>query len=142
MKTKYKAMVNDQGRMVLLDHALFQENMKSFKKGEVFYLIVERHRRHLENQERHDSWRRYYWAVVATMIAEETGHSKDAIHEALKRKILGYTDERTGLEMVPSVFSDGSTLTLAEKKAFIDEVRRWAADFLNLWIPDPERAIF
>lgn len=138
MKTKYKAMVNNQGRMVLLDHALFQENMKSFKKGEVFYLIVERHRKQTVS----DPMRRYYWAVVATMIAEETGHSKEAIHEALKLKILGYTDERTGLKMVPSVFSDESQLDVSEKKAFVEEVRRWAADFLNLWIPDPERAIF
>jgi hypothetical protein len=76
------------------------------------------------------------------MIAEETGHSKDSIHEALKRKILGYVDERTGLEMVPSVFADGSILTVGEKKAFVDEVRRWAADFLNLWIPEPEAAIY
>jgi hypothetical protein len=64
------------------------------------------------------------------------------LHEALKRKIVGYVDERTGLEMVPSVFSDASTFTLEEKKAFISEVRRWAADFLNLWIPDPERVIY
>jgi hypothetical protein len=138
MKIKYKAMVNNEGRMVLLDHALFQENMKALKRGEVFYLIVERRREKTVS----DPLRRYYFSVVATMIAEETGHSKDVLHEALKRKILGYIDERTGLEMVPSVFSDESQLTISEKWAFIEEVRRWAADFLNLWIPDPERAIF
>jgi hypothetical protein len=127
--------------MVLIDHALFETDMQGLRDGEVFYLTVERRRKN-NAADSGERWKRYYFAVVAKMIADETGHSKDMLHEALKRKIVGYVDERTGLEMVPSVFSDASTFTLEEKKAFISEVRRWAADFLNLWLPDPERVIY
>jgi len=125
--------------MAVIDHAPLDETVRSMREGERFSLIIERAK---DKATISDPLRRYYFAVVATMIAEETGHSRDSIHEALKRKILGYVDERTGLEMVPSVFSDGSILTVGEKKAFVDEVRRWAADFLNLWIPEPESAVY
>jgi hypothetical protein len=125
--------------MAIIDHAPLEITVRSMREGERFSLIIERAK---DKRTISDPLRRYYFAVVATMIAEETGHSRDSIHEALKRKILGYVDERTGLEMVPSVFSDGSTLTVGEKKAFVDEVRRWAADFLNLWIPEPESAVY
>jgi hypothetical protein len=125
--------------MAIIDHAPLDETVRSMREGERFSLIIERAK---DQRTISDPLRRYYFAVVAAMIAEETGHSRDSIHEALKRKILGYVDERTGLEMVPSVFADGSILTVSEKKAFVDEVRRWAADFLNLWIPEPESAVY
>ena len=138
MKAKFRALKRE-GRMAIIDHAPLGETIRSMQEGERFSLIIERAK---DNRTISDPLRRYYFAVVATMIAEETGHSRDSVHEALKRKILGYVDERTGLEMVPSVFSDGSRLTVGEKKAFVDEVRRWAADFLNLWIPEPESAVY
>ena len=138
MKAKFRALKR-QGRMAIIDHAPLEITVRSMREGERFSLIIERAK---DKRTISDPLRRYYFAVVAAMIAEETGHSRDSIHEALKRKILGYVDERTGLEMVPSVFSDGSTMTVGEKKAFVDEVRRWAADFLNLWIPEPESAVY
>lgn len=124
--------------MAILDHALLDQEIAGIPEGERFGLIIERAK---DRRTVSDPLRRYYWAVVMLMIAEETGHSTDSIHEAMKRKFLGYTDERTGLEMVPSVFSDDSKLSVQEKKAFIDEVRRWASDFLNIWIPEPESTV-
>lgn len=131
--------VKRQGRMMVLDHTTLARQIESFREGERLRLTVKRDAARVTIS---DPLRRYYWAVVATMIAEETGHSKDMVHEALKRKILGYIDERTGLEMVPSVFGDESALTVTEKRAFVDEVRRWAFDFLNIAIPDPESIIY
>jgi hypothetical protein len=133
-------ITKEGGRVKILSPTLYNRVVDSLKTGRVYKLSIRD-----EKEEGHtvsDPMRRYYWAVVVAMIAEETGHSKEVIHEALKRKILAYTDDRTGLEMVPSVFSNESTMTIPEKKAFIAEVRRWAYDFLNLAIPDPETVIF
>ena len=129
--------VKQKGRMVVIDHALLEHQIGRFRDGERLRLAIKRDRERTVS----DPMRKYYWAVVAAMIAEATGHSKEAIHEALKRKILGYIDETTGLQMVPSVFSDDSALTIAEKRAFIEEVRRWAFDFLDLVIPDSEAVL-
>ena len=130
-------LVKRRGRLRMLNPGLFQRVVDAVPEEK-------RLRMKLEEQKGatiSDPLHRYYWAVVAAMIAEATGHSKESLHEALKRKILGYVDERTGLVMVPSVFSDKSTLEVHEKRAFVDEVRRWAFDFLDLVIPDPQTVV-
>jgi hypothetical protein len=133
-------ITKENGRIKVLQPEIMRRVVDSLKNQRVYTLTIRDKKE--EARTVSDPMRRYYWAVVVAMIAEETGHSKEMIHEALKRKILAYTDDRTGLEMVPSVFSDQSTLTIQEKKAFIEEVRRWAFDFLNLSIPDPQTVIF
>jgi hypothetical protein len=125
------------GKLKVLNRQLLDAVVAGMKPGRRYNMIIQGHR----DSTISDPLRRYYWAVVATAIAEETGHSKEMIHDALKIKILAYKDERTGLPIVPSVFSDGSTLTVQEKRAFVDEVRRWAFDFLSLVIPDPETVV-
>jgi hypothetical protein len=131
-------VVKEDGRLKMLNPTVFKRYVESLPSKKILKMKIE----NAKGATVSDPLRRYYFAVVAAMIAEETGHSRDAIHEALKQKVLGYVDEKTGLTMVPSVFSDGSTLTVQEKRAFVDEVRRWAFDFLNLVIPDPETAVY
>lgn len=128
----------EDGKLRVLDLTLYNRVLETLKPGRLYRMTIfdpEAKTRTIS-----DPMRRYYWAVVATMIAEETGHSKEAVHEALKLKFLGYQDEK-GLPIVPSVFSDQSNLTVQEKKAFIEECRRWAWDFLNLAIPTPEMVV-
>jgi hypothetical protein len=125
------------GRLKIINRTLYDRVVDSLKEGKVYVLKIEPQKKETVS----DPMRRYYWSVVVAMIAEETGHSKDMIHEALKIKILSYVDERTGLTIVPSVFSDNSKMDIQEKKAFIDEVKRWAFDFLNISIPDPQTVV-
>jgi|GEM_PF-6816987 len=126
------------GRLKILNEALYKRVVEELREGRPYVIQIKQARQRTIS----DPLRRYYWAVVATMIAEETGHSKEMVHEALKIKILAYKDEASGLVIVPSVFSDGSTMTVAEKKNFIEECRRWAFDFLNLAIPDPSTTVY
>jgi hypothetical protein len=124
--------------MVIIDHALLESSIAALAEEERFFLIIERamHKRTVS-----DPMRKYYFAVVMHYIAQETGHSADFIHEEMKEKILGFTVDEFGFRLVPSVFSDGSGMDVGAKWDFIDEVRRWAFDFLNLVIPDPETVI-
>lgn len=126
------------GRLKILNDALWERVKSSLREGRPYVMQIKEPKQRTIS----DPMRRYYWSVVATMIAEETGHSKEMVHEALKIKILAYKDEECGLVIVPSVFGDGSTMTVAEKKQFIDEVRRWAFDFLSLSIPEPSTTIY
>jgi hypothetical protein len=75
----------------------------------------------------------YWWGVVIPYIAEASGFTHDEAHDALKAKFLGQDDLSTGLRKI------GSTAKL-DTKAFtdlIDQVRQWAQDFLNTYIPAP-----
>ena len=84
-----------------------------------------------------DPMRRYYFGVVMQLISEETGHSKEVIHFDMKRRYASCVDDH-GILVVESVFSNESTLTLDEKWSFIQNVRRWAFDFLDVPIPEPQ----
>ena len=126
------------GRVKILNLTLYQRVVESLKTGPVYDIVIKP-----KEKERTDSdgMRKYFWSTVAKMISDETGHSSEAIHEALKHKFLAYKDEKTGLELVPSVFSSESTMTISEKWDYIEQCRRWAADFIGVFIPSPEQVV-
>lgn len=138
MKRYNIPMIKEGGKLRVLNKTLLERITLGLPEGKRLNMIIEPEKKETIS----DPLRRYYWAVVVAMIAEETGHSKDMVHDSLKIKIVSYIDEKTGLTIVPSVFSDGSTMTIAEKKSFVDEVRRWAFDFLNISIPDPQTVVY
>jgi len=135
---KYRIpMIKEAGKLRVLNKTLLERVTLSIPEGKKLIMVIEPE----EQITISDNMRKYYWTVVMAMIAEETGHSRDMVHDAMKIKIVGYVDEKTGLTIVPSVFSNESQLDLTEKWEFISEVRRWAFDFLNLSIPDPEKVV-
>lgn len=70
-----------------------------------------------------DRARRYYFGVVVEMIADFTGHSPRTTHHHMKTLHNGGRSTRE---------LDGP-----EFQAFTDAVIRWAAEFLQVVIPDP-----
>lgn len=79
---------------------------------------------------------KYYWGVVLTMIAAETGHTTEEIHEYLKDMLL------------PKVYVsiNGKERQLAKSttsldtfffEQYLDQVRSFAATELNMTIPMP-----
>ena len=108
------------GRLVLDRREAFREYMKTFE-GKKFDLIL-RERTAI----RSDQANRYYRGVVVPMIAKEMGHPKNEeplVHDMLKKQ-----------------FGIVSTtkLTALEFQEYITGVIHFAADNLNLPIPDPE----
>ena len=80
---------------------------------------------------RTDSQRKYYFGVIVALIAEEIGENKNVVHEQLKVKFLY---DLSG-EM-PKVRST-SDLTTVEEEEYHSEIRMWASEFLNIYIPLP-----
>jgi hypothetical protein len=75
----------------------------------------------------------YYWGVVLTMIAEETGHTPEEVHhsepiEALRRTL----DDKLG--WITGSTTDFSTV---EFEDYLTRIRAWAATCLGLFIPLP-----
>jgi ribulose 1,5-bisphosphate synthetase/thiazole synthase len=125
----------DGSGLKIMDTAICKAVVESMTPGVTYAMRLSKWKEHTIS----DPMRRYYFGVVAKMIAEHTGHPAEVIHDYLKRKILGVTVDKWGIEQVRSVFSDSSDMSVEEKSEFIDEVRRWASDFLELYIPDSER---
>ena len=69
----------------------------------------------------------YYWKCIVNEIAKEIGDDTESVHDALKRKFLG-TEKRAGLVFTRST----TTLTKIEFVEYIENVEKWAFNFLNL----------
>jgi hypothetical protein len=90
----------------------------------------------------------YYWAAMLPMVKDglrEVGYNEvkslDDAHEILKHLFLKrkLSNDNTGDEIV----IPGSTakLTTIEFNTFIDEVIRWAAEYLGIQIPLPNEPL-
>ena len=69
---------------------------------------------------------KYYFGVVVDMISEETGNEPEETHELLKMRFLKPMGKRNTTE-----------LTTQEFKIYIERIQIWAAQTLNIVIPDP-----
>ena len=82
---------------------------------------------------------RYYWGVVLTYIAAETGHSTEEIHEVMKQKYLPRSHVLVGTEE-HEVSKSTTVLSTEEFTAYIEQVRAFAAQELSILIPSPEES--
>ena len=80
---------------------------------------------------RTDSQRKYYFGVIVALISEEIGENKNVVHEQLKVKFL--YDLSGELPKVRST----SDLTTVEEEEYHSEIRMWASEFLNIYLPLP-----
>lgn len=80
---------------------------------------------------------RYLFGCVYVYIMACTGYSKDEVHEAMSKKFLEPKYLQFGDDEIKV---DGSTkdLTTVEFIAYHEAIRKWAAEFLQCDIPDPE----
>lgn len=87
----------------------------------------------------------YYWGVVVELLAEHTGYTPDEIHDICKAlfipKKLSVQDGNG--EVVGQFVIGGSTRTLnkIEFGEYMESIRRWAAETLDVVIPDPESGL-
>ena len=73
-----------------------------------------------------DAQRKYYRGVVVKMISDETGQDGETVHEFLKATFLKHMEQ-------PST----SGLSTKEMTEYIEHVRAWSLQDLNIDIPEP-----
>jgi len=78
----------------------------------------------------------YYWGVMIKMIAEETGYENDQVHTLMK--IRHGVKEDLDIGMVGGrVPKSTAKYTVEEMQEYWRKITQWAAEFLNLQIPEP-----
>lgn len=84
----------------------------------------------------------YLWGVVYRLMAEETGHEPEDIHDDMclrfLTKRLTWVNEQTGEVEERDVPGRSRSLDVNEFYTFVEKVRLFAAEWLGLTIPDPE----
>ena len=124
------ARVDEQGQLRPADPVAWRSYL-SRNKGRDVWVTVKR-----QQHTRSVSANAYYWGVVVDSIAGHIGESSEETHALLKEKFLPrrqveLLDGKT-LEMPPST----RLLTVEQFTEYIEQVRRWAAEWLHLSIPD------
>jgi len=114
----------------------FDKEVQEFAGKEVVVRIEKKRSKRSENQNR------YYWGAVIPIVTEGlkgVGYrvTEADTHTYLKSRFLIVTlvSELTG-EILPTTGSTAQ-LTTTEFMEYIQEIQQWAAEFLNVYIPDP-----
>lgn len=73
----------------------------------------------------------YYWGVVVEELSQFTGFTPQETHTLLKNKFLKIVKGK--LESARST----TDLSVAEFENYLSQVRQWASEELNVFIPTP-----
>jgi len=118
--------------------AALQEAILAWPDGPVT-LAIER-----EEATRSTQANAYYWAVVVKALTDHTGYTPDEMHDILKVKFLPKAVAlATGNgEVVAEFVLGGSTreLTIAEFYDYVEHIRQWAFELLDVSIPPGDPA--
>jgi len=134
---KHRGTIKPDGSLVVKARSLFDEGLRLMAREKDLAVIIEvkpekKYRSVFQNS--------YYWGIVITSIAtrlRELGHDvdKDLTHEFLKGKFL-YTEMITDTEVV-KIPRKTSELTTTEFEEYVEMVKQFSAETLNIFIPDP-----
>ena len=84
---------------------------------------------------RSNNQNRYYWGVIIPILSNETGYTKDEVHEVLKTMFLS-THITFGKQQY-SIPKSTKDLTTIETEEYFERIRTFASLELNANIPLP-----
>jgi len=122
----FHATVRD-GRPHLDSKASFDRYMTTFKEGQRVTITCKKFKK-----QGTDPQRKYYFGVIVKMISREIGMNIDETHDSMKLEHASEKQE-SGLVKVESY----SKMSTERREEYHEDVKRWAAGFLGMYIPDP-----
>ena len=128
-----------EGKVKLWNEELFRYDCEQHNgKGVILTLKSDRGKRSSRQN-------RYLFGVCYKMIADRLGYTPEEVHEYCKGKFLapeGFTiiDKTTG-EVIEQASIPASTreLSTTEFSEYVQQIQRWAAEVLEISIPDPNQ---
>jgi len=140
---KHNAVITPQGALRIYNRPLFEEEVRAMSRETDLAVTIEVK---LKKRVRSDVQNAYYWGVVVAMISQrlrELGHDvdRDLTHEFLKGRFLytEFTDPTSGEVMkIPRKTSELATEEFME---YVEHVKQFAAETLDIYIPDPNEQL-
>jgi len=86
-----------------------------------------------QHSQRSSQQNRYYWGVIVDLLGKELGYDPDEMHDALRAKFLTTPAEGDGLPHIKST----TELSTSDMEDYHERIRRWADEFLHIYIPLP-----
>jgi hypothetical protein len=140
---KHNAVITPQGALRIYNRPLFEEEVRAMSREKDLAVTIEVK---LKKRFRSDVQNAYYWGVVVAMISQrlrELGHDvdRDLTHEFLKGRFLytEFTDPASSEVMkIPRKTSELATEEFIE---YMEHVKQFAAETLDIYIPDPNEQL-
>jgi hypothetical protein len=140
---KHNGVITPQGALRIYDRPLFEEQVRAMSRDKDLAVTIEVKPRKVYRTLPMNS---YYWGVVVAMVSDrlrELGHDidRDLTHEFLKGRFLysELTDPNTGEVMkIPRKTSELATEEFIE---YMEHVKQFAAETLDIYIPDPNEQL-
>lgn len=130
----------ENGTLKFKQRSTVLSDIAQMRDGE-YVMTIERKRR-----KRSLMQNSYYWGVVVPLVKEgllDVGYrmTTEAVHEFLKGQfaIIEVVNERTG-EVLKSIGST-SEMTTSKMMDYFAEITQWAAEYLNVQIPQPNEQL-
>jgi hypothetical protein len=79
---------------------------------------------------------RYYWGIILTYIADETGYSKEEAHQIFGRMFLRY-DKQMPDGTTEAFVRSTTSLNTMEMEEYLEKIRIFALSELGTYIPLP-----
>lgn len=129
--------VVQHGRLKFHNRREFDEQVRRFRDGAQVEIAVT-----VRRASRSQKQNAYYWGVVVQIISDHTGYTPDEVHEFLKMKFIPKRlaiQDHNG-EVKDEFVLGGSTrkMNTIQFGEFMEECRRFAAETLDCYIPDPD----
>jgi hypothetical protein len=119
-----------QGKLHLEDRGSFLNHLNGLEGKRVMVTVAK------ETRRRTNSQNAYLWGVIYKLISDYTGATPEELHIALK---YHFGKKRfIGNIVAPASTKAMDTIEMTE---YIEKVRRWAAEELNINIPDPNEVV-
>ena len=121
----------ENGKLKLNSRSAFEEGVRNLKDG-VYILSLNKDKPPKSRQ-----LERWIHGIAVQMIAAETGNEPNDVWEFLKLKFRPTPVMMNGELAFVGRSTAAPAMTLEEQTLFKDQIQAWAAEFLNLNIPDP-----
>lgn len=83
---------------------------------------------------------KYLWGVVYALIADHIGEDPESVHDLMKVKFnFKHITTESGKEL--KMPQTTTKLTTDAFEVYWKSIQRWAAEFLELYIPDPSEVM-
>lgn len=129
---EYVLFVNKQGKLPKQAISDMQKEFISFA-GKKIRVKIEKY-----SKKRSNSQNAYYWSCCIPPIVEKTGFTSDEIHEYLISKFIDNKKDIVVGGESEKVNKRTHDLTTTEFMGYIADIQRFAAEKLDLVIPDPD----
>jgi hypothetical protein len=120
----FKGKINN-GKIQLNKPDQFKSHLTSLEDNDI-QVIVRKDRKN-----RTDQQNKYYWGAIIEILGKELGYTPEEMHEALKWQFL----KKNGI--IPTVRST-TELSTSDFKEYIEKIKIWAAEEMDIFLPDPD----